>query len=392
MTGTKGKGSVSALLEAAFGRAGWQVGRYGSPHVEKVNERISVCAQLIPDADLAVALDEAYGAYLKARSAATPGATSTWFDVFTAAAYLCFSRFGVEWAIIEAGLGGRLDSTNTILPEVAVITNIGLEHTEVLGDTIEKIALEKAGILKQSVPVVTQVAVGSPAASVILQVAESRDCAVHFLDGSESSVMDGRNLATARKVFELLGARGVRNRVSSRPLSASDVPEALVNLSRLPGRLEVIDLRRAPALHDVRVILDGVHVAFALKEAMRQIHVGGLAEGQPVVLVALGRDKNAGEILNVLGEEASLIVCTSLSGDRPFWGADELAGLARSQGREAVAIADLHSAVDKCVQSVPLGGWLFVTGSFGLVGPVKTLLGDGAGKPSLAEERFEGSD
>jgi len=349
--------------------------------MERVNERVSVCAQLVADADLAVALDEAYGAYLAARSAATPGATSTWFDVFTAAAYLCFVRLGVEWAIIEAGLGGRLDSTNTIVPEVAVITNVGLEHTEVLGDTIEKIALEKAGILKQSIPVVTQVAPGSPAASAILQIAALRDCAVHFLDMGESVVMDGRNLATARKVFDLLGASGVRNRVSSRPLSASDVPEALVQLARLPGRLEVIDLRRTPALHDVRVILDGVHVAFALKEALRQIHAGGLARGKPVVLVALGRDKNAGEILNVLGEEAILIACTSLAGDRPFWDAEELAGLARSQGHEAVAIADLPSAVDRCLQSVPLGGWLFVTGSFALVGPVKTLLGGGARNP-----------
>ena len=140
VAGTKGKGSVSALIEAALTRAGLRVGRYASPHVERLTERVSLEGREVDEASLARALDSALDAYEAARKAGSPAADATWFDLLTAAAFIIFAETRREWAVVEVGLGGRLDSTNIVNGEIAVVTNIGLEHTEILGDTRAAIA------------------------------------------------------------------------------------------------------------------------------------------------------------------------------------------------------------------------------------------------------------
>ena len=109
VAGTKGKGSVSALIEAALAHAGLRVGRYGSPHVERVTERVSVQGREIDEPALARALDKALDAYEAARAANTPAAEATWFDLLTAAAFIVFAEARLEWAVVEVGLGGRLE-------------------------------------------------------------------------------------------------------------------------------------------------------------------------------------------------------------------------------------------------------------------------------------------
>ena len=155
VTGSKGKGSVCALIEAGLVHAGLRAGRYASPHLEHLNERVSLLGQPIADAALADALFTTLDALAAARNAGTRGGAATWFDAMTAAALLAFAEAGLEWAVVEVGLGGRLDSTNIVLPELAIITNIGLEHCDVLGATREAIAAEKAGIVKPERPLLT---------------------------------------------------------------------------------------------------------------------------------------------------------------------------------------------------------------------------------------------
>ena len=155
VAGTKGKGSVSALIEAALAHAGLRVGRYASPHVERITERVSVQGRDVDEPTLARALDRALDGYEAARAAGTPAANATWFDLLTAAAFLIFREAAVEWAVVEVGLGGRLDSTNIVDGEIAVVTNIALEHTEILGHTRAAIAGEKVGILKPGAVLVT---------------------------------------------------------------------------------------------------------------------------------------------------------------------------------------------------------------------------------------------
>jgi dihydrofolate synthase/folylpolyglutamate synthase len=153
VAGTNGKGSVAAMLEAIFRAAGWRTGLYTSPHLVKLGERVQVDRQLLTEEEIT-----AYAHELRpvADRIAAQAADEhpTFFEFMTAMAFLQFQRRRADLAIVEVGLGGRLDATNVVLPEVAVITSIGLDHCAELGGTVEQIAREKAGIIKPGRPVV----------------------------------------------------------------------------------------------------------------------------------------------------------------------------------------------------------------------------------------------
>jgi len=145
VAGTNGKGSVCAMISSILQDAGYKVGMYTSPHLKKFNERIRVNNKLISNKEIVEY-------YLRIKKHTT---NQTFFEITTAMAFLYFYDKKVDIAVIETGLGGRLDSTNVIIPLISIITNIGIEHSEYLGNTIKKIASEKAGIIKNNVPVVT---------------------------------------------------------------------------------------------------------------------------------------------------------------------------------------------------------------------------------------------
>jgi len=145
VAGTNGKGSVCAMISSILQEAGYKVGMYTSPHLKRFNERIRINNKLITDKDIVKY-------YLRVKKHVTD---QTFFEMTTAMAFLYFKEKNVDFAVLETGLGGRLDTTNVITPLISIITNIGLEHTEYLGNTIEKIAQEKAGIIKENIPVVT---------------------------------------------------------------------------------------------------------------------------------------------------------------------------------------------------------------------------------------------
>ena len=145
VAGTNGKGSVCAMLSSILQEAGYKVGMYTSPHLKRFNERVRINNTLITDKEIVEY-------FLKIKPEIT---NQSFFEITTALALLYFSEKKVDFAVLEVGLGGRLDATNVSKPLVSVITNVGLEHTDILGQKIEKIAKEKAGIVKKNVPVVT---------------------------------------------------------------------------------------------------------------------------------------------------------------------------------------------------------------------------------------------
>ncbi|MGC7878887.1 bifunctional folylpolyglutamate synthase/dihydrofolate synthase, partial [Desulforudis sp. 1190] len=150
--GTNGKGSVTVMIEAVLQDAGYKTGSFISPHLHSYTERYRVNGEAIADDELAFLLE---GLLPDLKALAREGAAPTEFEALTAAAFLCFVRNKADLAVMEVGLGGRLDATNVIVPEVAVITNVSLDHTEILGHTLREVAGEKAGIIKRGVPVVT---------------------------------------------------------------------------------------------------------------------------------------------------------------------------------------------------------------------------------------------
>jgi dihydrofolate synthase/folylpolyglutamate synthase len=174
IAGTKGKGSTAAMLAAVFQQAGFRTGLYTSPHIERIEERIAVARQPCSEqefAALAAAVQPAVS-QVEAESAAEGISGPTFFEVTTAMAFLHFAQVNVDIAVLEVGLGGRLDSTNVCQPEVCVITSISFDHTKQLGNTLAAIAGEKAGIIKPGVPVVSGVLLAEPRDVIAARAAE----------------------------------------------------------------------------------------------------------------------------------------------------------------------------------------------------------------------------
>lgn len=300
VAGTNGKGSVVAMIAAMLQAAELgRVGRYTSPHLRCFNERICIDGEPTPDELLLPVLEAVEKAADNAEDDAACGGAATFFECATAAAFELFRREGIRLAVIETGLGGRLDATNVLLPVVSVITRIGLEHCEQLGNTLEAIAGEKAGIIKAGRPVVlgamdeearVRIAarareLGAPlvlSEDLVTVVARSRG-----LEGLQATVateqrdlgqvrlglcgsFQTQNLATAVAAVETFG------NVTQLPLPDAALKAGLAAV-RWPGRFQVV--RRAPD-----VIVDGAHNPDAmrsLREALKGIRFKG-----PLALVA----------------------------------------------------------------------------------------------------------
>jgi len=179
VAGTNGKGSVSAMLERIYRAHGYKTGLYTSPHLIRQGERIQIDRQLIEEDEI-VTLTRELQTHAEALAAIDPDDHPSFFEFMTAMAFLKFMREKVDIGIIETGLGGRLDATNIVIPELSVITSISLDHVDILGDTIEKIAREKAGIIKPEVPVVMG-KLPTEAEAVIREVAARQGSPIYSL-------------------------------------------------------------------------------------------------------------------------------------------------------------------------------------------------------------------
>jgi dihydrofolate synthase/folylpolyglutamate synthase len=372
VAGTKGKGSVCALVDAGLRAAGWRVGRYASPHLQRPNERIVLGGRPIDDAGLQAVLE----AVLDARDAAArdrgAAAQASWFDVLTAAAFLAFAQARLDWAVVEVGLGGRLDSTNVLAPEVAVITNIGLEHTEVLGATPALIAAEKAGIIKPGVPVVTPLSPDSEAGAVVHRIARERAAPLQAVAGVAGATLSQVNRATARVVLDVLGGLGVTSPRRAAPLAAADLPDDVADRARLPARLERIEVGDSDAA--VSVVVDGAHVGFALAEVLRELHEQPGLSSPPVVLLALGADKDATAMLAALQGRARHLVCVPQPDGRACWPPATLLDLAAAAGLPGETADSVETGLQRCLDQAA-GGWILATGSLHLAAAVRALLG-----------------
>ena len=380
VAGTKGKGSVSALLEAGLLRAGWRVGRYGSPHVDRVNERVSILGQEVEDDALATAIMRVLDSYESAKQAATAAEDATWFDVITAAAFVVFRDAGLDWVVVEVGLGGRLDSTNVVFGEVAIVTNIGLEHTEILGSTREAIAREKVGILKPGATLVTTLAADDVAGQVLQQRADELGCRVLRTNLPEDATIAATNIALVGLAFDHLGRQGESVREGSEKaqlIGAWLLEQAVIDKARLPGRMERFDVSLPPSKgrQSLPVIMDGAHVPFNIEAVLRDIRRSSWVSGECIAIVALASDKDAPGFLNVLSRYVAYAVFTEASGSGRAHAASELEALGKSMGMACEAEPDPHKALDRAIiKAAERGGWMLVTGSLYLVGALRSVI------------------
>ena len=371
VTGTKGKGSVCALIEAGLRCAGLKVGRYSSPHIEHVTERVSVLGQPVSEPALERAVARALDAHDAAKAEGTPGSEASWFDVFTAAAFCCMADAGLDWAVVEVGLGGRLDSTNVVNPELAVIVNVDLEHTDVLGSTLSAIATEKAGIIKRGKPVITTCHAEGEPGRVIRTVARAQEAPLRWIDPQSHANLQALNTAIARAALQWLGEGGVMSVQRAAPLGPADLPDSLADRTRLPGRQEQFDIARPGSGQRLSVVLDGAHVGFALSAVLTDLRADPRFAGPAVVLMALGADKNAPDIVQRLVGVAARVVCTTLGPERRGRPAEDLAAVARSVGLSAEVAATPLAGWQRCLESAAADQWILITGSLYLVGDLR---------------------
>ncbi|WP_197524914.1 bifunctional folylpolyglutamate synthase/dihydrofolate synthase [Botrimarina hoheduenensis] len=323
VAGTKGKGSTGAMIAAALRASGQRVGVYSSPHFDRLEERFAIDGQPCC-AEALVRLVSGVREAAEAMDASAAG--PTFFDLTTAMALQHFADHAVDWAVIEVGLGGRLDSTNIVTPEVAVITSISFDHTRQLGNTLALIAAEKAGIIKPTIPIVSGVVQAEPAA-VIRQIAGERSAPLlqrnrdfHLerrgdawsyrgLTGTGDIELiepvrpllpgfaQAENAATALATLGLLAEHDSRITPAAR--------SAGVATARLPGRLE-----RFPG--EPLVVIDGAHndaSVAALVDALDALCAGIPAERR-VLMIAIAADKDVGAVLAPLVQRFSQIVAT----------------------------------------------------------------------------------
>lgn len=401
VTGTNGKGSTARMAEALCRAYGMRTGLYTSPHLERINERIAIDGQSLGDDDFVDAWDQVRDLVdlVDARMEEQGKPKMSFFEVLTAMAIWKFADAPVDVAVVEVGMGGAWDATNVLDADAAIIGPVDMDHMQWLGDTVEQIAEEKAGIIKPGCTAVIGPQPHEDAVMPIIERAAERNRATLVRDGYEMEVVArvpavGGQLVTLRtpngtyaevpvakfgrhQAHNALAALAAVEAVApaNGPLDGEVVAEALGGV-KVPGRIEQV--RTSPT-----IIIDGGHNVNAA-EALRDAIEENYDFQQLVGVVAMMGDKQVEEYLGVLEPLLSHVVVTENSWRERVMPADELAEVAaRVFGRDRVTcVPDLPDAIQTAVDMVDAadelgvgyGHGVLICGSFVTAGDARTLL------------------
>ncbi len=405
IAGSKGKGSVSAMIASILDAAGYKSGLYTSPHILDFVERIGSAHGPFAEDVYKKAADELRKKISGLSADSLPGGRAiTWFELVTLYAFLCFREAKSDYMVLETGLGGRLDATNVVLPKVTCITPIELEHREFLGNTIEEIAGEKAGIIKEGVPLVVS-RQKAEARSVFETVAKKKNAEICFIDevtqiqSCFSFENDSKKSAIMKTVISstlfrrpihadlrLLGAFQAENAALAAVAVKTAIPdldetfiEKGLEKALLPGRFEVISLKKTQKCEKNEsqkrpfVILDGAHtvnsVTFTL-ETFRSL----FGESDAHLLFACAADKDMKDIAPLFSKGFSRITLTKPGAVKE----SNLTALTEAfdeAGLKYICREDFVAAIHEALDNAEKAGIpLLVTGSFYLLAEVKKIL------------------
>ncbi|NLX10259.1 MAG: bifunctional folylpolyglutamate synthase/dihydrofolate synthase [Chloroflexi bacterium] len=382
ITGTKGKGSVGAMCASAFQASGLRTGLYSSPHLQDFRERFRIDNALISPEDFTALVND-----LRPVIEAEPDIT--WFEITTALAFLYFAQQQVDVAVIEVGLGGRLDATNVVTPVVSVITSLSYDHMHLLGDSLASITTEKAGIIKPGVPVVS-----APQPLEALEVLERIAAERHapltligrdWLFTPEASTLSGErflagpvgaplqpyvtalsgehqalNATVALAALEHVRAAGV-------PVTPQGTRDGFRQVD-WPGRLEVLP-------HDPPLVLDAAHNGASAQRLSAALDE--LFPGRRVVLVfGASSDKDVPGMFDALLPQVSHLIAAQAVHPRAL-SPDEIAAAAEQQGFSGSIhrIPDVREALEQASVLAAPDGVICTTGSLFIVGEVRTIYG-----------------
>lgn len=383
VAGTNGKGSVSSLIASVLQASGYRVGLFTSPHLVDFRERIRVGGEMIPEEEV-TAFVERIAPAIRSREV-----EPSFFELTTAMAFDYFQKRGTDYAVIETGMGGRLDSTNVITPLVSVITNVSMDHTQYLGDTLEKIAYEKAGIIKPSVPVVLGRSREPEVRNVVEETAGRLASPLVLADRKQEITMyfmtdNTYRLSTihfGNLTLPLIGIYQIENAVTTLETilllreAGLEIPQEAVRegFARVRGqglraRLEVIREK------DPRVITDSGH------NPGSWVYLAGylndLVKERPVVcILGFSEDKDIRKVLGLLPRDLPIIFTNAHTARAK--NAAELRQLAEDLGfKKCTDVEDISSAYIYALDMDKRAGdfTIFVGGSFYLVGEFLRLI------------------
>jgi dihydrofolate synthase / folylpolyglutamate synthase len=398
VAGTNGKGSTSAMLAAILERAGYRTGLYTSPHFVRVNERMRVGNGEISDEDFAAAFSEVHRRVGELVSAGALPHRPSFFEYLTATAFVHFARSNVDFAVLEVGMGGRLDATNVTDASVAIITNVDLDHQEYLGKTHREIAAEKAGVIKPGRPVV------SGCEHPVVREVIRRRCeetgtelietgglrgvsGMFHLDGRCSFDLEIGESKLPGITLQMAGRFQVKNAVAAAMaasklegfrISPNSIREGL-QAAWWPGRLETV-------LNRPLVLLDGAHNPAAAREVAEFIRERFAGRTLRLVYATM-RDKDIGEISGILFPLAETVYLTRPEVERAASPEGILAS-ALAAPRQIVLEPDPARALERAIEQSSPEDVVLVAGSLFLVGAVKKAALEGRlalGKPIQPE-------
>jgi dihydrofolate synthase/folylpolyglutamate synthase len=353
IAGTNGKGSTSHLIASVCQEAGYKTGLYTSPHLIDFRERIRINGVMIPKEEVVMFVDLYKDQWTAIQA--------SFFEITVALAFWYFKKHNVDISIIETGLGGRLDSTNVITPEVSVITRIGMDHMNLLGDTIEKIASEKAGIIKENVPVVLGIMPES-AREVCVQKAYEKQAEIFLADEHVellNSPLQGNyqreNHRTALLASEVLRSRGWK-------LNDENIKKGFENVitnTQLMGRWQILS-------ENPLIIADVAHNEDGIASVMTQ--VSQLQFQQLHIVLGIVSDKDIANVLKLFPKNAIYYFCKA---NIPR-GIDALAlkDIASEFGLKGSVYESVREAFENASTSMKNTDILLVTGSFFTVAEV----------------------
>lgn len=358
VAGTNGKGSTCAFLESVYRTAGFRTGLYTSPHLVRFGERIQVARHPLPDETLARLVSE-----LRQRMPAD--LQPTFFEFTTVLALMAFAEQSVDLVIWETGLGGRLDATNIVTPLASVITSIGLDHMQVLGNTVGEIAAEKAGIIKPGVPIVTSVD-RADALEVIRYRARELDshCVVVDSNAVGRMTLPVSLLGPHQRVNATLAVVAVRLLRPILPVSDDQLAHGLGH-TVWAGRMQVLHRGEQTWL------LDGAHNADGV-EAFRRALSEHFPGRHPVMVLGMLRDKAWREMASHLAPAASRLVVAPVSSPRTVPPEELRQALQEARCGRAVRVC---AGVEEALRAVSREPFVAVTGSLYFIGEVLERLG-----------------
>ena len=396
IAGTNGKGSTAAMLESICRAAGLRTGLYTSPHLERINERIRIDGEPIEDADFAASFDRVRQVIESAMASGALAAHPTFFECVTGIAFDAFAHAGVEFAVYEVGMGGRLDATSVVIPEIAVITQIDFDHEAYLGHSLEEIAREKAGIIKPNATVLSA-AERPEARAAIAQRCEGQHARLFELEGlwkiSGVHAIDGfyraraewfrgnsavnlnlplpgkfqiRNALTAAAAAGLLAERGFA-------ITWQAVEQGIANV-RWPGRLEKVSEHPA-------IFLDGAHNPAAARE-LRNFWDENLGDRRVILIYGAMRDKAVDEIAGLLFPRAARVILTQPNQSRAI-SVEVLSQIACHHATNCESAANASEAINRAQSIAEPEDAIFITGSLFLVGEARTILRSAGSLPAF---------